>query len=89
MTIIKTVNIKSDRPTVHQACERLDGGDLQARQQKSRPAKTDSQDTDRRAREAISEFAVQRLQELFAAGQIAGCILGAEWAKSSEEVGGC
>ena len=86
MTIIKTVNLKSDRPTVHEALQRLDREIARARQQNLTWLKVIHGYGSTGAGGDIRIAVQKRLHELVAAGQIAGCILGEEWAKSSEEV---
>jgi len=85
MTIIKTVNLKSDRPTVHEALERLHREMGRARQQNHTLLKV-IHGYGSRGEGGDIRIAVQnRLHELVAGGQIAGCIFGEEWSKSSEQ----
>jgi len=86
MTILKTVNIKYDRPTVDEALERLDREICRARQQNHTLLKVIHGYGATGAAGDIRIAVQKRLRELVAAGQIAGCIIGEEWAKSSEEV---
>jgi len=86
MTILKTVNIKYDRPTVDEALERLDREICRARQQNHTLLKVIHGYGSTGAGGDIRIAVQKRLRELVAAGQIAGCIIGEEWAKSSEEV---
>jgi hypothetical protein len=86
MAILKTVNIKSDRPTVDEALERLDREIWRARQQNHILLKVIHGYGSTGAGGDIRIAVQKRLQERVAAGQIAGCIFGEEWAKSSEQV---
>jgi len=86
MTIIKTVNLKSDRPTVHQALQRLDREITGARQQNHRLLKVIHGYGSTGAGGDIRIAVQKRLHELVEAGHIAGCVFGEEWSKSSEEV---
>jgi hypothetical protein len=84
MTILKTVNVKSDRPTVHEALQRLDREMGRARQQKHTLLKVIHGYGSAGEGGDIRIAVQKRLHELVAAGQIAGCIFGEEWSKSSE-----
>jgi hypothetical protein len=81
---IKTVNLKSDMPQVHEALQRLDRELAIARQEKARLLKlvhgygSTGQGGDIR-------IAVQkRLLEITQNGQIRGCIFGENWSKSDD-----
>jgi hypothetical protein len=81
---IKTVDLKSDRPPVYEALQRLDRELNLARQQNFSLLKlihgygSTGQGGD-------IKIAVQaRLQELASHGQIRGCIYGENWSKSDE-----
>ena len=85
MTIIKTVNLKSDRPTVHEALQRLDREIARARQQNLTWLKVIHGYGSTGAGGDIRIAVERRLLEMVEAGQIAGCIVGEEWSKSSEQ----
>lgn len=85
MTIIRTVNLKSDRPTVHEALQRLDREIARARQLNHGWLKVIHGYGSTGAGGDIRIAVQRRLQEMAEAGQIAGCILGEEWSKSSDE----
>lgn len=85
MAIIKTVNLKSDRPTVHEALQRLDREIARARQQNQTLLKLIHGYGSTGVGGDIRIAVQKRLQELVEAGRIAGSILGEEWARSSEE----
>ena len=85
MTILKTVNIKYDRPTVDEALERLDREIWRARQQNHTLLKVIHGHGSTGVGGDIRIAVQKRLHELVATGQIAGFILGEEWAKSSEQ----
>lgn len=85
MTIIKTVNLKSDRPTVHEALERLDREIGRARQQNHTLLKLIHGYGSTGAGGDIRIAVQKRLHEMVEAGQIAGYIRGEEWSKSSDQ----
>jgi len=84
--LIKTVNLKFDRPTVHEALARLDREIARARQQNLRVLKVIHGYGSTGAGGDIRVAVQKRLLEMVEAGQVAGCIFGEEWSKSSEEV---
>jgi hypothetical protein len=79
------VNLKSDRPTVQEALQRLEREISFARQQKHSLLKVihgyGSSGTGGDIRIAVQ----RRLQELVEAGQVRGCIFGEDWSKSQEQ----
>jgi hypothetical protein len=79
------VNLKSDRPTVHAALERLDRELLLAKGQECALLKVihgyGSKGTGGDIRIAIQK----RLRELVSAGEIGGCIFGENWSKADDE----
>jgi hypothetical protein len=85
MTIIRTVNLKSDRPTVPEALERLDREIARARQQNHTLLKLIHGYGSTGAGGDIRIAVQKRLHDLVEAGQIAGCIPGEDWSKSSNE----
>jgi Smr domain len=86
MILIKTVNLKFDRPSVHEALERLDREIGRARQQNLRVLKIIHGYGSTGAGGDIRIAVQKRLREMVDAGQIAVCIFGEEWSKSSEQV---
>jgi hypothetical protein len=85
MPIIKTVNLKSDCPPVHEALERLDREIGRARQQNHSLLKVIHGYGSTGAGGDIRIAVQRRLHEMAEAGQIAGYIFGEEWSKSSEQ----
>jgi len=82
--VIKTVNLKSDMPLVHQALQRLDRELALARQEKVKLLKLVHGYGSTGAGGDI-RIAVQKcLMELAQNGQIRGCIFGENWSKSDE-----
>jgi hypothetical protein len=81
---IKTVDLKSDMPPVHQALQRLDRELTVARQQKLTLIKLihgyGSKGTGGDIRIAVQAH----LQGLIREGQIRGCVYGEDWSKSDE-----
>ena len=81
---IKTVDLKSDMPSVHEALQRLDHELGAARQQKLTLIKLihgyGSKGTGGDIRIAVQAH----LQQLIRDGQIRGCIYGENWSKSDE-----
>lgn len=81
---IKTVNLKSDMPPVHEALHRLDRELSLARQQKMAVIKVihgyGSKGTGGDIRIAVQGH----LQGLIRDGQIRGCVYGENWSKSDE-----
>ena len=82
---IKSVNLKSDRPSVEQALLRLDREISLARQQKHALLKVVHGYGSTGAGGDIRIAVQRRLQELVEAGQIRGCIFGEDWAKSNDQ----
>jgi Smr domain len=83
---IKTVNLKSDRPTVQQALTRLERELVAARQEGHSLLKIIHGYGSTGAGGDI-RIAVQRqIRELSDGGVIRGCIFGEEWSKTNEEV---
>ena len=82
---IKTVNLKSDMPLVHDALQRLDRELALAREEKTPLLKLihgyGSTGTGGDIRIAVQK----RLHELAQGGQIRACIFGEKWAKSDEQ----
>ena len=82
---IKTVNLKSDRPTVQAALERLDRELAVAREQRGGVLKVihgyGSTGVGGEIRIAIQK----RLRELTDSGEISGCIFGENWSKGDDE----
>ncbi len=81
---IKTVNLKSDMPLVHEALQRLDRELALARQEKTKLLKLvhgyGSTGTGGDIRIAVQK----RLLEMVQNNQIRGCIFGEDWSKSDE-----
>ena len=81
---IKTVNLKSDLPSVQEALSRLDRELAFARQERIALLKIvhgyGSSGTGGDIRMAVQ----RRLHELETAGEISGCIFGENWSKSDE-----
>jgi hypothetical protein len=82
---IKSVNLKPDRPSVHEALQRLDREISLARQQKHALLKVIHGYGSTGAGGDIRLAVQRRLQELAEAGQIRGCIFGEDWAKSNDQ----
>lgn len=82
--LIKTVNLKSDQPPVHEALQRLDREIAVARQQKHSLLKVIHGYGSRGEGGDIRIAVQKRLRELADAGQIAGCVFGEQWSKSEE-----
>jgi len=81
---IKTVNIKSDRPAVQEALQRLDREIALARQGNHALLKVIHGYGSSGAGGDIRLAVQRRLQEMAEAGQIRGCIFGENWSKSDE-----
>jgi hypothetical protein len=81
---IKTVNLKSDRPSVHEALQRLEHEIARARQQKSALLKVIHGYGSSGAGGDIRIAVQRRLREVAECGQIRGCIFGENWSKSDE-----
>jgi adenosylmethionine-8-amino-7-oxononanoate aminotransferase len=83
---IRTVNLKSDMPQVHEALQRLDRELAQARQEKANLLKF-IHGYGSTGRGGDIRIAVQkRLSEMTQNGQIRGRIFGEDWSKSDETV---
>ena len=81
---IKTVNLKSDMPSVLEALQRLDREIAVARQQKHSLLKVIHGYGSTGAGGDIRIAVQRRLHDLEEAGQIRGCIFGENWSKSDE-----
>lgn len=81
---IKTINLKSDQPPVHEALQRLEREIVVARQQKHSVLKVIHGYGSHGAGGDIRIAVQKRLREVAEAGQIAGCIFGENWSKSDE-----
>lgn len=82
---IKTVNLKSDMPSVHDALQRLDRELAVARQEKTTLLKLVHGYGSTGAGGDIRIAVQKRLVELAQGGQIRGCIFGENWSKSDEQ----
>jgi hypothetical protein len=85
MTITRTVNLKSDRPTVHEALQRLDREIEKARRLHHSWLKVIHGYGSTGAGGDIRIAVQKRLHEMVEAGQIAGWIPGEDWSKSSDQ----
>jgi hypothetical protein len=83
--LIKTVNLKTDMPRVHEALERLDGELARARQQRCTVLKLIHGYGSTGAGGDIRIAVQKRLYEMAQNGQIRACIYGENWSKSNEE----
>jgi hypothetical protein len=81
---IKTVNLKSDLPPVHEALRRLDRELALARMVRIQVVKFIHGYGSSGAGGDIRIAAQKRLYQLAESGQIRGCIFGENWAKSDE-----
>jgi hypothetical protein len=81
---IKTVNLKSDMPQVHEALQRLDRELALARQGKTTLLKLIHGYGSTGAGGDIRIAVQKRLLEMAQNGQIRGCIFGESWSKSDE-----
>lgn len=81
---IKTVNLKSDMPSVHEALQRLDREIALARQDKHSLVKVVHGYGSTGVGGDIRIAVQRRLYELAEAGQIRGCIFGENWSKTDE-----
>lgn len=81
---IKTVNLKSDQPSVHEALQRLEREIAVARQQKHSLLRVIHGYGSRGEGGDIRIAVQKRLTEAAEAGQIAGCIFGENWSKSDD-----
>jgi hypothetical protein len=82
---IRTVNLKSDMPSVHEALQRLDREIALARQAKAPVLKLIHGYGSSGAGGDIRIAVQKRLRELAEAGEIRGCIFGENWAKSDDQ----
>lgn len=81
---IKTVNLKSDRPTVHEALQRLEQ-EIAAAHREQRPCLKIIHGYGSTGAGGDIRVAVQRrLCEMVESDQIRACIFGENWAKSDE-----
>jgi hypothetical protein len=81
---IKTVNLKSDMPSVQEALQRLDREIALARQGKVSLLKVVHGYGSTGAGGDIRIAVQRRLHELTETGQIRGCIFGEDWSKTDE-----
>jgi hypothetical protein len=82
---IKTVDLKSDMPSVREALQRLDR-EIAAAQKENRPLLKIVHGYGSKGVGGEIRIAVQkRLHGIAEAGQIRGCIFGEDWSKSSTE----
>jgi len=81
---MKTVNLKSDMPQVHEALQRLDRELALARQEKTKLLKLVHGYGSTGAGGDIRIAVQKRLLEMAQNGQILGCIFGENWSKSDE-----
>lgn len=81
---IRTVNLKSDMPSVQEALQRLDRELAVARQEKHALLKVIHGYGSSGAGGDIGIAVQKRLRELVEQGQLCGCIFGENWAKSDE-----
>ncbi len=83
---VKTVNLKSDMPSVHEALQRLDRELAVSRQRGDSLLKVvhgyGSSGVGGEIRIAVQ----RRLQDLAGSGQIVACIYGEHWSRSDEQV---
>lgn len=86
MKTIPTVNVKSDRPTVQEALNRLERELALARQRGCSILKIIHGYGSTGAGGDIRIAVQVRLREMADAGTIRGCVFGEEWATSSEQV---
>lgn len=82
---IKTINLKSDMPQVHEALARLDRELALARAQKSPLLKLIHGYGSTGAGGDIRIAVQKRLRELADTGKIRACIFGENWSKSDDE----
>jgi len=81
---MKTVNLKSDMPQIHEALQRLERELAIARQEKAKLLKLVHGYGSTGAGGDIRIAVQKRLVEMAQDGQIRGCIFGENWAKSDE-----
>ena len=82
---IKTVDLKSDRPAVHEALQRLSRELAMARREGRAVLKLIHGYGSTGAGGDIRIAVQKRLREICDAGEIRGCIFGENWARSDEE----
>jgi hypothetical protein len=81
---VKTANLKSDMPLVHEALQRMDHELALARRDKATLLKLIHGYGSTGAGGDIRIAVQRRLQELAQGGEIRGCIFGEDWSKSDE-----
>ena len=81
---IKTVNLKSDMPSVQEALQRLDREIALARQAKVALLKVIHGYGSTGAGGDIRIAVQKRLHDLAEAGQVRGCIFGEDWSKTDD-----
>jgi len=81
---MKTVNLKSDMPQIHEALQRLERELVTARQEKAKMLKLVHGYGSTGAGGDIRIAVQKRLVEMAQNGQIRGCIFGENWSKSDE-----
>jgi hypothetical protein len=81
---VKTVNLKSDMPQVHEALQRLDRELALARQEKAKLLKLVHGYGSTGVGGDIRIAVQKRLVEMAQNSQIRGCIFGESWSKSDE-----
>jgi hypothetical protein len=82
---IKTVNLKTGMPPVHQAVQHLDRELAVARQEKCKLLKLVHGYGSSGEGGDIRIAAQKRLVEMTSRGEIRGCIFGEDWTKSNEQ----
>lgn len=82
---IRTVNLKSDRPSVHEALQRLDREISLARREEHSLLKVVHGYGSTGVGGEIRIAVQKRLRELAEWGQIRRCIFGEDWSKSNDE----
>lgn len=81
---MKTVNIKSDHPTVHEALNRLEQEIARARREGAAMLKIVHGYGSKGVGGDIRAAVQRRLQELAHAGSVRECVFGENWSKSDE-----
>lgn len=81
---LKTVDLKSDMPSVHEALQRLDRALAIARQEKTKLIKLIHGYGSTGAGGDIRIAVQKRLHELAQDGQVQGCIFGENWSKCDD-----
>ncbi len=82
--VMKTVNLKSDMPQVHEALQRLERELAVTRQEKAKLLKLVHGYGSTGAGGDIRIAVQKRLLEMAQNGQIRGCIFGENWSKSDD-----